>query len=196
MAKMLIPRAEFTLVTYGDAVFAIGGERPEATNQVDRWTLSQGWVNMASYPMINIARHCSAADEGYDTIYVMGGIIRYPGPSAISQVNKYTVSTDTWSSFPGLPGSKYESGCGIINKRTDGHRWLVHIGSWWSDSIYYYNLSTRTGWFNHGTIQVGWHRLFWISLTPYEAYVAGGNSGLGPERERYYTYISISNTAL
>jgi hypothetical protein len=198
MAPMLIPRAEFPLITYGDAIFAIGGWKPGATNQVDRWTITKGWVNMANYPLVNIHRQCAVADDGYDAIYVLGGLVCHPGCYIYDRVYKYTVSTDTWSNFPNLPTYRHDSGCGIIHKRTDGHRWMIHVGGAWTNSIFYYDLTTSSGWVNYGTIEIHWERPFWISLTPYESFLTAGHSEWGHnERHRWVRHqillLPISN---
>jgi hypothetical protein len=176
MASMLIPRSSFQLIAYGDAMFAICGLTPESTSQVDRWTFTQGWVNVASYPGINLNRHCAVADEGYDTIYVLGGIICSPGCNSISSAYKYTVSTDTWSSFPSLPLNRHDSACGIINKRTDGHHWMILVGHDMGSEIISYDLTSNAGWSIYASIQTGWARPWWISLTPFESYLAGGRT--------------------
>jgi hypothetical protein len=45
MASMPVARLDFPLVTYGDAVFAIGGYASGGyLSRVDRWTQTYGWV--------------------------------------------------------------------------------------------------------------------------------------------------------
>ena len=179
MTPMFLPRSNFQLITYGDAMFAIAGWMPRGTNQVDRWTLKQGWVNMANYPTLNLHRYCAVADEGYDSIYVMGGLVCSPGCGNVNQVFKYTVSKDTWTGFAGLPWNRNDGGCGITYKRTDGHRWMIHAGQDYGSEVVFYDLTTNSGWVHYTNLQVNWARSRWISLTPYESYLAGGNNNYG-----------------
>jgi hypothetical protein len=179
MAPMLIARNNFLLVTYGDAVYAIGGCSTPLpnTNQVDRWTQSKGWVNMANYPNINIYAYCAVADEGYDAIYVTGGVFCANGNGCwqYGNVYKYIVSTDTWVGFNGLPWSRQYHGCGIIRRRTDNHRMIIVVGHDWGSEIVWFNLSTNQGWSHYHYLDRNWARATWISLTPYESFIAGGN---------------------
>ena len=179
MTPMFLPRSNFQLITYGDAMFAIAGWMPSGTNQVDRWTLKQGWVNVANYPTLNLHRYCAVADEGYDAIYVMGGLVCSPGCGSVNQVFKYTVSKDTWTGFAGLPWNRNDGGCGITYKRTDGHRWMIHAGQDYGSEVVFYDLTTNSGWVHYTNLQVNWARSRWISLTPYESYLAGGNNDYG-----------------
>ena len=144
MTPMFLPRSNFQLITYGDAMFAIAGWMPSGTNQVDRWTLKQGWVN-----------------------------------GSVNQVFKYTVSKDTWTGFAGLPWNRNDGGCGITYKRTDGHRWMIHAGQDYGSEVVFYDLTTNSGWVHYTNLQVNWARSRWISLTPYESYLAGGNNDYG-----------------
>jgi hypothetical protein len=176
MAPMLIPRSHFQLVTYGDAMYAIGGDCspfPD-TNQVDRWSLTQGWVNMANYPNKNIASYCAVADDGYDAIYVTGGISCNLGCYFSGRVSKYIVSEDSWVSFDGMPLSRYNHGCGIIRKRTNNHRLLFVVGHNSGAETQWYNLNTNQGWTIGANLDTTWSRGNWISLTPYESFLAGG----------------------
>jgi hypothetical protein len=186
MSPMPSPRSGFQLITYGDAMYAIGGWRSgAATNLVDRWSLKQGWVNMANYPTLNIHRYCAVADDGYDAIYVMGGYVCTPGCWLSNQVFKYTVSTDTWSGFAGLPWGRLDVGCGITYKRTDGRRWMIVAGHEWGSELVLYDLTINSGWGHYAYLQTNWARSRWISLTPYESYLAGGNTGTYGESTRY-----------
>jgi hypothetical protein len=185
MSPMPSARSWFQLITYGDAMFAIGGWRSgAATNLVDRWTLTQGWVNMASYPTLNIHRYCAVADEGYDAIYVLGGLVCTPGCGNTNQVFKYTISTDTWSGFAGLPWNRNDGGCGITYKRTDGHRWIILAGQDWGSELVFYDLTTNSGWTHYNYLTLNWARCRWISLTPYESFLAGGNTDAYGESTR------------
>jgi hypothetical protein len=178
MSPMPSARAWFQLITYGDAMFAIGGWRfGRPTNLVDRWTLAQGWVNMANYPTLNTHRYCAVADEGYDAIYVMGGQVCTPGCWVTRQVFKYTISTDKWSGFAELPWNRQDGGCGITYRRTDGHRWMIHAGHDWGAELAYYDLTINSGWEAYGGLTTHWARSRWISLTPYESLLAGGYTG-------------------
>jgi hypothetical protein len=166
-------------------MFAIGGWRSgAATNLVDRWTLKQGWVNMANYPNLHIHRYCAVADDGYDAIYVLGGYLCTPNCWATSQVFRYTISTDTWSSFAGLPWGRLDSGCGITYKRTNGHRLMVIAGHEWGSELVFYDLTINSGWIHYGWLTTNWSRSRWISLTPFESFLAGGNTGSYGESTR------------
>jgi hypothetical protein len=174
---MPVPRGQFKLITYGDAMYAIGGNAEVGwTNRVDRWTMTQGWVNMANYPSANIYAHCAVADEGYDAIYGLGGIYCANGCYQTAATYKYTVSTDTWTSFYGLPWSRTWPGCGIIRRRTDGNRWMILIGHQMDSTVVSFDLTANVGWNYYKNLDQGWARSNWISLTPFESYLAGGNT--------------------
>jgi hypothetical protein len=193
MSPMPSARSHYQLITYGDAMFAIGGWRAGApTNLVDRWTLTQGWVNMAIYPTLNIHRYCAVADEGYDAIYVMGGFVCTPNCLSTGQVFKYTISTDTWTGIAGLPWGRLDSGCGITYKRTDGHRWIINAGHEWGSELVSYDLTTNSGWTHYDYLTTNWARCRWISLTPYESHLAGGNTGTYGESTRLQSVYCVT----
>jgi hypothetical protein len=183
MAPMLIARSQFQLVTYGDVMFAIGGAS-SYTNQVDRWTKTQGWVNMANYPNLNIHAYCAVADDGYDAIYVTGGYVCVNGCQRYSNVYKYVVSTDTWVNFNGMPLSRVHHGCGIIRRRTDNHRLLFIVGHEYGSETFWYNLVVNQGWTTGMGLDLDWARSSWISITPYESFLAGGNTNRWGESDR------------
>jgi hypothetical protein len=185
MAPMPVPRGQFKLITYGDAMYAIGGNAEVGwTNRVDRWTMTQGWVNMANYPKANIYAHCAVADEGYDAIYVLGGIYCASGCYQTAAVYKYTVSTDTWNGFYGLLWSRTWPGCGIIRRRTNGNRLMILIGHQMDSTVVSFDLTANVGWNHYQNLDQGWARSNWISLTPFESYLAGGNTQIfGDHRE-------------
>ena len=110
MTDMPAARAHFPFVTYGRAAYAIGGYYGSGEfklvivgicvtrksfppcSRVDRWSETEGWQQMASYP-VNTHRHCAAADEGRDRIYVVGGV------NDRHRVSYYRPSTNTWHGF-------------------------------------------------------------------------------------------------
>ena len=103
------PRAYFSMVSYADSAFAIGGHDGEELNSMERFSKGDGWVAMANLPYINhrfreikifnfiitlfiMKRFCAVADELNDRIYMIGG----PKPWSKKQCRYYKVSTDTW----------------------------------------------------------------------------------------------------
>ena len=46
-------RAYYQLISYGDAVYAMGGHDGSELNTMERWTRGEGWVNMANLPYTN-----------------------------------------------------------------------------------------------------------------------------------------------
>ena len=47
------PRAYFSMVSYADSAFAIGGHDGEELNSMERLSKGQGWVDMANLPYGN-----------------------------------------------------------------------------------------------------------------------------------------------
>ena len=46
-------RAYYQLISYGDAVYAMGGHDGSELDSMERWTKSEGWVSMADLPYSN-----------------------------------------------------------------------------------------------------------------------------------------------
>ena len=46
-------RAYYQLISYGDAVYAMGGHDGSELDSMERWTKSEGWVGMADLPYSN-----------------------------------------------------------------------------------------------------------------------------------------------
>ena len=46
-------RAYYQLISYGDALYALGGHDGSELNTMERWTRGEGWVNMANLPYTN-----------------------------------------------------------------------------------------------------------------------------------------------
>ncbi len=174
MTPMLVPRSRFQLITFGDAMYAIGGHAVQKTNRVDRWSLTQGWVNMANYPNVNIYAHCAVADEGYDSIYVLGGIYCTSQCYETNAAYKYKVSTDSWTNFYTLPWSRQYHGCGIIRRKADGNRLLMVVSHDWNRETLTFDLTANFGWKYYISLDQNWARPSWISLTPFESFLAGG----------------------
>ena len=60
MAAMSTTRYSFSLVTYSDAAFAIGGWGPSSElSTVERWNRNLGWQPMANMPVTNHRYHCT-----------------------------------------------------------------------------------------------------------------------------------------
>ena len=177
MASMPIVRGEFQFVTYGDAAFAIGGYNNGFISRVDRWTKSQGWVTVASYPRF-ISRFCAVADEGKDKIYSMGGITD-PGV-LISDMYEYKVSTNQWKSMPNLYYARMDLSCTIIRRKDTGNKIIIAVGGG-SSLTQYFDLtgyeqkqgggaSGGGNWFNGPTAAYSSEFTRIVSRTPFESY--------------------------
>ena len=46
-------RAYYQLISYGDAVYAMGGHDGSELDSMERWTKSEDWVGMADLPYSN-----------------------------------------------------------------------------------------------------------------------------------------------
>ena len=46
-------RAYYQLISYGDAVYAMGGHDGSELDSMERWTKSEGWIGMADLPHSN-----------------------------------------------------------------------------------------------------------------------------------------------
>ena len=166
MDGMLMPRAYYELITYGDAAFAIAGYNGvTAIPNVDRWTSKNGWQAMASYPL-SVDRLCAVADEGRGRIFSMGGA---NSMGVVSRSFYYTVSTNTWTELSGLYWAAANIACGIIRRRRTGNRMLLVTGD---------NVS----------------RTQWMDLTRFDnTGESKWNSFVGPEYANYYaTIVSLS----
>ena len=54
MERMSTTRYSFSLVTYSDAAYAIGGWGPSSElNTMERWNRNLGWTPMANMPITN-----------------------------------------------------------------------------------------------------------------------------------------------
>ena len=101
------PRAYFSMVSYADSAFAIGGHDGDELDSMERFSKGDGWVAMAnmifanhrcnlskSSNLVNIVifRFCAVADELNDRIYTIGGADIAKRRSC----RYYSVSTNTW----------------------------------------------------------------------------------------------------
>ena len=85
-------RQSFELVSYGDAIYALGGDGNSGEiNTMHRYSREKGWVARANLPYAN-HRFCAVADELNDKIYMIGGYYSH----AYYQTRQYKVSTNTW----------------------------------------------------------------------------------------------------
>ena len=53
MQDMSKGRAYYQLISYGDAVYAMGGHDGSELDSMERWTKSESWVGMADLPYSN-----------------------------------------------------------------------------------------------------------------------------------------------
>ena len=58
-------RAYYQLISYGDAVYAMGGHDGSELDSMERWTRGGGWVNMANLPYSN---HRSVQSQLHDDV--------------------------------------------------------------------------------------------------------------------------------
>jgi hypothetical protein len=184
MASMPVARADFPLVTYGDAAFAIGGVASDTyLRQVDRWTQTYGWVTVTPYPGPGLSQHCAVADEGYDKIYSLGGFrCTSTTSSSCSKSNEayqYTVSTDKWVTFSSLYYSSASIGCAIVRRAVTGNRILIVSGSGSSSYGYiqFFDLVSGTSWSRLPNYEYYTRtRAKLVAVTPWEVYRMGGYS--------------------
>ena len=166
MASMPINRGYYEFTTYGDAAFAIAGHNGADLTQVDRWTETEGWVTMAPYP-VTVHRHCSVPDPGYDRIYSMAGNSRY-------DAYYYTVSSNTWTTMPGLYWSGNNMACVIIRRRATGNKIIVLVGDNISRQQYFdltvYEANGSGGWMSFTGPQYTSYYSAIVSFSPYESY--------------------------
>jgi hypothetical protein len=175
MQSMPVARGDFPLVTYGDAVFAIGGFSSSGyLKQVDRWTQTLGWRTVTPYPGAGLSRHCAVADEGYDKLYSLGAYRCIPNCIETSEAYQYVVSTNTWSTFPNLPTSSSEIACTIVRRSRTGNRVIIVTGNG-STRIYFFDLVSGSSWSYFSVYKTdGWSRPKVVSVTPWEVYLMGG----------------------
>jgi hypothetical protein len=178
MPSMPRARGDFPFVTYGDTAFAIGGYSSGVyLNQMDRWTRTKGWVTVAPYPAVGLRMHCGVADEGYDKIYILGGIrcdlSNYC--TVLSAAYQYTVSTDMWSTFPdsSLYYAASSIACAITRRSNSGNRVLLLTGNG-VNYLQYFDLVSGTTWSLLGSLQYSWTRPKMVAVTPWEVYLVGG----------------------
>ena len=166
IAAMPIGRRDFGFVTYAGAAFAIAGQTDSTeTDRVDRWTTAGAWTEMAKLPIASRAS-CAVSDEGYDSIYVLGGNTGVNMKTAY----RYKVSENAWSSLPDLKWAVSTAGCVILNQKGNGRKSLLLVGN--SDSTLetqYYDFSTMV-WKTGANSQYTMKRTVLVSLTPTESY--------------------------
>jgi hypothetical protein len=181
--SMPVARADFPLVTYGDAIFAIAGAASSSSylNRVDRWTKTLGWIQVAPFPA-SVSMHCAVADEPYDTIYSLAGRAIGPyGPSPSYTASKYTVSTNRWTSIPSYNNPSTSGiACAISRRAITGDRLLLVTGGG-NRNIYSLNLISGTSWVQLTSTEVySWDRPKLVSVTPWEIYKMGGSCNSCP----------------
>jgi N-acetylneuraminic acid mutarotase len=178
MEAMPRARGDFPFVTYGDAAFAIGGYASGIyLNQMDRWTRTKGWLTVAPYPAAGLRMHCGVADEGFDKIYSLGGIRcdSYNYCTSLNEAYQYTVSTNTWSTFPDstLTYAASAIACAITRRSYNGKRILLLTGNG-VNYLQYFDLVTGTTWSKLTSLLYSWTRPRMVAVNPWEIYLTGG----------------------
>jgi len=88
-------------------LYVIGGfynVSGDATPRLDVYDpVAETWTQLADLP--TIVTHHTAALDG-DTIWVTGGFFGDHGGYVVNNVQRYSISTDTWTSAPQLPGRR------------------------------------------------------------------------------------------
>ena len=172
MEPMPVERAYFEFVTYAGYAFAIGGQATAGSmRRTDRWTKQDQWVKMAAYPK-RVYRFCAVADDGYDRIISMGGYT--DGGTVLHSMYIYKVSEDKWVAQHDLTHATRDPACGIIHRRSDGHRILYVVGTYARRSEYF----DLTNYGGNGRIRTqNWvtpnhhsQMTTLVSLSPYESY--------------------------
>ena len=106
-------RAYYQLISYGDAVYAMGGHDGSELDSMERWTRGGGWVSVANLPYSN-HRFCAVADELSDRIYMIAG---GSNTNRRKLCRYYTVSSNTWGD------------CGSLQNKTIVSRYRYTRGS-------------------------------------------------------------------
>ena len=165
MPNMPVKRWRFFFITYGAAAFALGGrgENGDYLKRVDMWTNGRGWNEVSELPT-EPNGFCAVADEGYDRIYVLGGV-------QTKAVFYLSVSDGTWHNIPPMQTSLARGACAIINRK-DGTRILyamgVEGGRKYGRSL---NLNIMKRWDGMKTPPHEHRHSIIVSLTPYESYL-------------------------
>ena len=74
-----------------------------------------------------------------------------------------------------LKYQSYDSGCAIIREKRTGQKRIILYGKG-VDEVQYFNLDIWSGWKSMTNAISNVNRISLISLSPYEAYLAGGYS--------------------
>ena len=138
MESMPTARMSFSLESYADVVFAIGGETStdSATTSVDRWTLNTGWIRSTDLPE-PLSETCSTPYEGKGKIFVGGGRGKV---SVNKKLFVLDVALETWSEHSSIGISEGSCGMSIVQHREDGHMLLYVVGG---GKSYYYDLTAE-----------------------------------------------------
>lgn len=116
-SPMPTPRAEMSVVTYDDKIYAIGG-RPdnptEASNANEMYDpLTDTWTVLS--PMPSGRRHSSAAIID-SLIYVVGGRVQAAGQTLnVEALEAYSPASDTWYILESLPENKSATAVAAYN---------------------------------------------------------------------------------
>ena len=171
MDAMPVARGLFEFVTYANAAYAVGGRTITSIYsrmaRVDRWTKA-GWTQMSDMPTAMIA-HCAVSDEGYNSIFVLGGYVGGKGNSKTAY--RYKVDQDEWVALQPLQWGVRMGGCAIMTRKGNGHRIMLLVGN--SDTSHrtqYYDLTTDSGWHTWTDSIYYQQATTLVSLTPTESY--------------------------
>ena len=169
MASMPTARGYYQLVTFSDAAYALVGYNGGSyISRVDRWTVSKGWEEMASYPITN-GRHCAVADEDKFRIYSMGGNSRK------TKSYYYKVHSNSWVQMPSLYWGAVNTACTIVRRRSNGNKILILTGDYesrsqWLDLTSFEKKENSVSWQKWVTPQYQIRYSTIVSLSPYESY--------------------------
>ena len=174
-------RRHFQMLAWKSSIFVIGGE--DFLPSVSINTMhelnhkSNVWTKKADLPYSN-HRFCAVADEEDDKIWMIGG--SEIGVGDKMGVYYFTVSTNLWTFHSDLfkRQTVMDSACGIVYRRTKEKMLLVVRGGL-ADAVIYFDLTNNLGWNLAATLFNNLNQRFMrmITLTPYNAFIVGGNSG-------------------
>ena len=172
---------------YGPAVTAEGLPTTEYYSLNTNYEFNHGtnyWTAKTSYPYA-ITDSGIVVDENDRKIWIIGGHELHVGKRR--QVYYYLVDNNNWHHHSDLPYDVMENTCQILYSQNDNKKIICVLGEQ-SNAIWYYDLSSNTGWHHMGYLRHSYYQkmMTMLSLDKYKAILVGGYSQLNAVSSRNF----------